>query len=67
MVDARVLQADGIEHAHGRLVHAVRLVTQTSVAGGALEAHAAHVAIRKPRHAGVFLAEAHAAGQQYDG
>ena len=67
MLDARVLQADGVEHAGRRLEHAVRRVAEARLAGGALEHDRAGVAVGETLDARVLLAEAHAAGQQHDG
>ena len=64
---ARILQADGVQHARGRFVDAVRLVAEPRLAGGALEHDGADVAVGEPVDAGVFLAETHASGQQHDG
>ena len=66
VVDARVLQADRVQHAHRRLVDAVRRVAEPRLARGALQHDGADVAVREALDARVFLAEADAAGQQHD-
>ena len=67
MVDAGILQADRVEHALRRLVHAVRRIAEARFAGRALQYDGADVAIGETVDAGVFLAEADAARQQHDG
>ena len=66
LLDARVLQADRVQHAGGRLVDAVRRIAEPRLAGRALEHDGADVAVGEALDARVFLAEAHAAGEQHD-
>ena len=58
LLDAGVLQPDGIQHAGGGLVDAVRRVAEPRLAGRALEHDGAGVAVGETLDAGVFLAEA---------
>ena len=67
VLDARILQADRVEHAHRRFVHAVRRVTEPRLARRAFEHDGAGVAIREALDARVLFAEADAARQQHDG
>jgi hypothetical protein len=66
MIDAGILQADGVEHAGRRLVHPVRWIAQARLAGGALEHDRPGIAVAEPLHTRVFLAKADAARQQHD-
>ena len=67
VVDAGILQADGVEHARRRFVYAVRRVAQPRRQRRALQHDGAGVAVREAFDARVFVAEAHAARQQHDG
>jgi len=67
VVDARVLQPDGVQHPRRRLVHTVWRVAEARAAGRALEHHGTRVAVGEALDAGVLLAKAHAAGEQHDG
>src|SRR5450755_2047909 len=67
MIDARVLQSDGIEHSRGRLKYAVRRIAEARVLCCSLEHDGARVAIAEAFNACVLLAEAHASGQQHNG
>ena len=67
LLDARVLQADGVQHPGGRLVHPVRRIAEARLAGGALENDGAGIAVGEALDAGVLLAEADAAREQHDG
>jgi hypothetical protein len=67
MIGAGVLQADGVEHAHRRLVDPVRRVAEPSVERRSLEHHRAAIGVREAFDAGVLLAEADAAREQHDG
>src|SRR5690606_15921678 len=67
VIHARVLQANGVEHAGRRLVDTVRRVAEAGRAGGALEADGADVAVGKAFHPRVLFAEPDAARQQHDG
>jgi hypothetical protein len=66
VIDARVLQADRVQHALRRLVDAVRRVAETRFARRAFQDDRASVAVRKPFNPGVFLSESDAPGQQHD-
>ena len=63
---ARILEADGVEHPAGGLVHAVGRIAEARLEGRALEADGARVAVAEPFDPGVLLAEAHAPGEQDD-
>ena len=66
VLDARILQADGVQHSHWRLAHAVWWIAQPRLQGCTLEHDRAGVTIAETLHARVFLAEADAAGKQYE-
>ena len=66
VVDAGVLQADRVQHAHRRFVDPVRRIAEPRLARRALEHDGAGVAIREALDARVLLAEADAARQQHD-
>ena len=66
LIDARVLQADRVQHAHRRLVDPVRGVAESGFVGGALEDDRTHVAVRESVDSRVLLAKPYAAGQQHD-
>src|SRR5690606_12823584 len=58
VIDAGVLQPDRVQHAGRRLPYPVRRIAEARLVGGALQHDRAHVAVRKPFDARVFLAEA---------
>src|SRR5690606_6347411 len=66
LVDTRVLQADGVQHAHRRLVDAVRRIPEPRLARRALEHDGADLRVREPRDPRVLLAEADATREQHD-
>jgi hypothetical protein len=66
LLDAGVLQPDGVEHAGGSLADAVGRIAEPRLAGRPLEHDGARVTVGEPLDARVFLAEAHAPGEQHD-
>ena len=66
MIDAGILQADRIQHAHRCFVDAMRWIAEPRLSRRALEHDAPGVAIRESFDARVFLAKADASRQQHD-
>src|SRR5690606_18222809 len=66
VVDAGILQPDGVQHAGRRLPDPMRRIAETRLQGRALQHDRADVAVREPFDPRVFLAEAYTAGKQHD-
>jgi hypothetical protein len=65
MIDARVLQADGIQHPHGSFGDAVGRIAETWVERGSLETHGADIPVGKACYACVFFPETDTTGEQH--
>jgi hypothetical protein len=67
LVDTGVLQANGIQHATGCFVDAMRRIAEPGVTRGSLEDDGTDIRIRVSLDARVFFPEANATGQQHNG
>ena len=67
MVDAGVLQADGVQHAVRGFTDPVRRVSQPRFQGSSLEANSSGIPIRESLDARILRAEADTSGQQHQG
>ena len=65
-IDSWILQADGIEHAHGRLKDPMWFIAGTGMQRRALQHDSTGIAIREARHACVFFAKTDTAREQHN-
>ena len=66
LVDAGVLQANRVKHAHRRFIDPVWRIAEAGLARRALQHDCADVRIGEALYPRIFLAKADAAGQQHD-
>ena len=65
MLDAGILQADGIQNSGRCLGSSVRWIPQAWFEGGSFQAHGPDITVGKALHPRIFFAKADAAGKQY--
>ena len=64
MIDTRVLQADGVQHAGGCFRDPVRGITRARLQGCAFQAYSADIPVGKALYPCIFFTEADTARQQ---